>query len=60
MSGAPQDPVGVTSRFLLDPYVDWAKGENIPIHQDFGLDLLALETRQPLQLHVENGLGLDL
>ena len=38
------DPVGVTSRFLLDPYVDWAKGENIPIHQDFGLDLLALET----------------
>ncbi len=44
MAGEAQDPVGVTSRFLLDPYVDWAKGENIPIHQDFGLDLLAIET----------------
>jgi mannose-6-phosphate isomerase-like protein (cupin superfamily) len=46
MSETTQDPVGLTSRFLLDPYVDWAKGENIPIHQDFGLDLLALETKR--------------
>jgi mannose-6-phosphate isomerase-like protein (cupin superfamily) len=40
------DPVGLTSKFLLDPYVDWAKGENLPIHVDFGFDLLALETRR--------------
>src|SRR5262249_1184106 len=38
------DPVGLTTKFLLDPYMDWAKGEGIPIHQDFGHDLLALET----------------
>ena len=31
-------------RFLVDPYLDWAKGEGIPIHLDFGHDLLALET----------------
>lgn len=31
-------------RYLLDPYKDWAESEDIPIHSDFGLDLLALET----------------
>ena len=36
--------VGSTTRFLLDPYLDWAKGEAVPIHLDFGHDLLALET----------------
>ena len=40
-----QDPVGLTSRFLLDPYMDWANGEGIPVHLDFGHDLLALETK---------------
>jgi mannose-6-phosphate isomerase-like protein (cupin superfamily) len=33
-----------TSRFLADPYLEWAGGEGIPIHHDFGHDLLALET----------------
>jgi uncharacterized RmlC-like cupin family protein len=32
------------ARVLLDPYMDWAQGEGIPIHLDFGHDLLALET----------------
>ena len=32
------------SKILLDPYMDWAKGEGVPIHLDFGHDLLALET----------------
>jgi hypothetical protein len=31
-------------RFLVDPYINWAEGEGIPIHLDFGHDLLALET----------------
>lgn len=31
-------------KFLVDPYLDWAQGENIPIHLDFGHDLLELET----------------
>src|SRR4051812_15135924 len=30
--------------FLLDPYKEWAIGEGIPIHLDFGHDLIALET----------------
>jgi uncharacterized RmlC-like cupin family protein len=34
-------PVG---KFLRDPYMDWAMGEGIPIHLDFGHDLLSLET----------------
>jgi hypothetical protein len=30
-------------RMLQDPYGDWAAGEGIPIHLDFGHDLLALD-----------------
>lgn len=33
-----------SDRFLVDPYMRWAEGEGIPIHLDFGHDLLALET----------------
>ena len=35
---------GANPKILLDPYMDWAKGEGVPIHLDFGHDLLALET----------------
>ena len=35
------DPVGLTSKFLLDPYLDWAKGESIPIHVMSGPDLVS-------------------
>jgi mannose-6-phosphate isomerase-like protein (cupin superfamily) len=38
-------PDQVKDRFLVDPYMNWAKGEGIPIHVDFGLDLLAIETK---------------
>jgi hypothetical protein len=31
-------------KFMVDPYRDWAKGEGVPISEDFGLDLLALPT----------------
>jgi uncharacterized RmlC-like cupin family protein len=34
----------LAGRFLVDPYMDWVQGENIPVHLDFGHDLLALET----------------
>ncbi len=34
----------ISGRFLVDPYLNWAQGENIPVHLDFGHDLLALET----------------
>ena len=31
-------------KFMVNPYLDWAAGEGVPIYEDFGLDLLALET----------------
>jgi len=31
-------------KFLLDPYLDWVKGEGIPIVEGFGVDLLTLDT----------------
>ena len=33
-----------TGKFMVNPYLDWAKAEGVPIFEDFGLDLLALET----------------
>ena len=32
-------------RFLVDPYLEWVKTEGIPVHEDFGFDLLTLEVR---------------
>lgn len=37
--------VDLSEKFLVDPYLNWAEGEGIPIHLDFGHDLLALETK---------------
>jgi len=34
-----------TEPYFQDPYLDWAQGEGIPIHLDFGHDLLSLETK---------------
>jgi oxalate decarboxylase/phosphoglucose isomerase-like protein (cupin superfamily) len=31
-------------KFLRDPYREWSEAEGIPVHVDFGHDLLALET----------------
>jgi len=30
-------------KFMVNPYLDWVKGEGVPIHEDFGFDLQALE-----------------
>lgn len=32
-------------KFMTDPYLEWSKNEGVPIYEDFGLDLLRLETR---------------
>jgi|APSaa5957512535_1039671.scaffolds.fasta_scaffold17114_1 hypothetical protein len=32
-------------KFMVDPYLDWSKQEGVPIYEDFGFDLQALETR---------------
>jgi len=36
--------IDTSKKFLVDPYLDWANGEGIPVHLDFGHDLLSLET----------------
>lgn len=36
--------IDLTGKFLVDPYLDWATGEGVPVHLDFGHNLLALET----------------
>lgn len=33
------------TRFLVDPYGEWAKGEGIPIVEGFGVDLLGVDVR---------------
>ena len=42
MSESPIAADDAKGRFVVDPYLDWANGEGIPIHQDFGLDLLGI------------------
>ena len=43
--GAPQImATDHEKKFLLDPYLDWVAAEGPPVHEGFGLDLLALET----------------
>lgn len=32
-----------TPRYLIDPHLDFIRSEGIPIHEDFGLDLLTLD-----------------
>jgi len=39
------DSVAAEPRFLVDPYLEWVKTEGIPIHEDFGFDLLTLDVR---------------
>lgn len=36
--------VDLTKKFLVDPYENWAKGEGVPVHLDFGHDLRSLKT----------------
>jgi mannose-6-phosphate isomerase-like protein (cupin superfamily) len=33
-----------TPKFLADPYLEWSQREGIPIHEDFGVDLIKAET----------------
>ena len=41
MTDAPNQEL----KFLLDPYVDWAKGEGVPIVESLGIDLFEVETK---------------
>jgi hypothetical protein len=44
LNEAPVPDASEQMKFLLDPYRDWATGEGIPIHTDFGHDLIELDT----------------
>ena len=33
------------TRFLIDSYLEWAVSEGIPIHEDFGFDLLTVDVK---------------
>ena len=33
-----------SQRLLIDPYLDWTASEGLPIHEDFGVDLLTADT----------------
>ena len=37
-------PMREHPKLLLDPYADWAEREGVPIIEDFGIDLIAVET----------------
>ncbi|MQY14308.1 hypothetical protein SRB5_44720 [Streptomyces sp. RB5] len=41
---APDDVPKGDDKYLVDPYANWSKAEGIPVHLDFGHDLLTLET----------------
>lgn len=32
-------------KFLHDPYLEWVEGEGVPVVEDFGIDLIAVETK---------------
>jgi mannose-6-phosphate isomerase-like protein (cupin superfamily) len=32
-------------KFLVDPYLDWVKGEGIPVVEDFGVDIKKVQTK---------------
>ena len=34
----------MSARWFIDPYLDWAAREGVPIHEDFGVDLLTAQT----------------
>src|SRR5262249_45637625 len=36
--------VAPPNKFMVDSYLDWARNESVPIHEDFGIDLLASPT----------------
>ena len=44
MSDVPTPQEKLDGRYLVEPYLDWVKKQNIPVHEDFGFDLLAVET----------------
>ncbi|MEA2937423.1 MAG: hypothetical protein QOC56_927 [Alphaproteobacteria bacterium] len=39
------DPIVPAGKYMIDSYLDWAAHEGVPIHEGFGLDLGAVETR---------------
>ncbi|HET9148963.1 MAG TPA: cupin domain-containing protein, partial [Alphaproteobacteria bacterium] len=49
------NPMVGTPKFLFDPYLDWLKRENLPVHEDFGADLARVETKPWARMGVPAG-----
>ncbi len=32
-------------KFMLEPYLDWAESEGVPIHEDFAIDMLTVDAK---------------
>jgi uncharacterized RmlC-like cupin family protein len=43
-------------KLLLDPYLSWAEKEGVPITEDFGVDLLKVQTAHWPRMGVEGGI----
>ena len=46
-------------RIMIDSYLEWVKGEGIPVVEDFGVDLFAVETK-PWARYGANGAAVHL
>jgi len=46
------------TRFLVDSYLDWARGEGIPIYEDFGFDLLTLDLEPWARIGAQGAIAL--
>ena len=44
MSQAQEQAQDEAPKYFLNPYMDWAEAEGVPVHLNFGHDLLSLET----------------
>jgi uncharacterized RmlC-like cupin family protein len=44
---APKGPTmrDKARKFMLEPYLDWAEAEGVPIYEDFAIDMLAIESK---------------
>src|ERR1700756_3056411 len=43
-TGEPVMDAPAKPRYGIDPYLEWVKAEGIPVAEDYGIDLFAVET----------------
>jgi mannose-6-phosphate isomerase-like protein (cupin superfamily) len=53
MSDRPAPP----GKLMVDPYLDWTRKEGVPVYEDFGFDLLSLETAPWARMNVNGAIA---